>query len=186
MTLTLKTNRLEEARANLIGQFQNRPNLQAFLDAFVQQTADLETALFQILTDTDIDNAVGVQLDGLGDIVGEERGGRNDAEYRDAIRVRILLNTSEGTAEELIAIIKGIDSTLTPEIVDIPPAAFYAQIGLTTLSTDQLNRLAFFIRKGRGAAIGSFLIFHLTDPPFQYDGAAGTGYDDGFYSGAIA
>jgi hypothetical protein len=51
-----------------------------------------------------IDFASGVWLDYLGEIVGEPRKGRLDADYRRYIRIRILVNRSEGKLGDFYAI----------------------------------------------------------------------------------
>ena len=66
------------------------------------QVQEVEDAVYQILTDTVLETAEGAQLDGLGEIVGEERAGRDDATYRIAIRTRIAINLSEGTIENIM------------------------------------------------------------------------------------
>lgn len=89
----------------LLEQFKGKPNLEAWLAVLLGQVQDIEAALWQLLTERDIDNAYGAQLDGLGSIVGERRNGREDEVYRTAIRVRVAVLRSNGRVEELIAIL---------------------------------------------------------------------------------
>ena len=66
------------------------------------QIQDLEDSSFEVLLNRWIDTAVGVQLDGVGAIVGEAREGRGDDEYRLAIKARIQINFSEATPEDIL------------------------------------------------------------------------------------
>ena len=50
------------------------------------------------------DTDVGAQLDGIGRIVGEPRGGANDADYRVAIKGRIQTNRANSRVEEIHAL----------------------------------------------------------------------------------
>lgn len=88
----------------LLAQFKDKPRIEAFLRVLLAQVQDLEDALWDLYTLRTLDTAEGVQLDGLGDIVGEPRAARTDTVYRRFIRVRILVNLSNGLAEELYAI----------------------------------------------------------------------------------
>ena len=106
MALTKKTDHVTEALGNYIQRFKNKPRLMALTTAYLEQIQDLEDALFQLITDRTIETAVGPQLDGIGSIVGEDREGRDDDDYRLAIRVRILLNLTDGTIEQVIEILK--------------------------------------------------------------------------------
>ena len=88
----------------LLEQFKTKPRVEAFLSVLLDQVQDLENVLWDLYTKRTLDDSEGVQLDGLGDIVGEERANRTDAVYRRFIRVRILVNHSNGQPEELYAI----------------------------------------------------------------------------------
>lgn len=104
MAVTKETNHAAQAKAKLITIFREQPNIAAIIDALVAQLQDSETVLFQLLDERDVDSAVGAQLDGIGTIVGEERGGRDDDNYRLGIKAQISKNVSSGTPEEMISI----------------------------------------------------------------------------------
>lgn len=89
--------------ALLLQVFKGRPKLQSLLCSYLERISELELAIEQVRTLRDLDSAVGEQLDVLGRIVGEGREGRVDDDYRRFLRVRILINKSTGTPEELIA-----------------------------------------------------------------------------------
>lgn len=115
---------LEEALAQLAQQFHDKPNIAALLAAFIEQIQDLEDVLVSLHDLRNIDVASDTQLDGIGLIVGEGRGGRDDPSYRSAIRARISLNNSSGTIEELIALARAIVGLVDVQFTDYYPAGF--------------------------------------------------------------
>lgn len=155
-----------EAQAHLIEQFKGKANFLAMIQALVTQIGDLEAAAFEVLNETTLAASVGVQLDGIGSIVGEDRLGRSDADYRQAISGRILINLSSGTAEDLAAIFNTLEPTSTFAVDDFPPASF-----LATLSNAVVGDSSFLGRvltTSRPAGVDAFLIFSLTNNPFLF------------------
>lgn len=93
---------VSKALARATGQFQSSPKLMALIAAIVGQLDDAVADANSLKTERWIDTAIGKQLDGCGYIVGELRKGRQDEEYRQAIRFRVFVNTSQGTPNALI------------------------------------------------------------------------------------
>lgn len=94
----------QRALDRLPEQFKEQPNLASYLAVFTDQVQDIEDAFWQLFVERSIDTAVGAQLDMLGVIVGQEREGRADEDYRRLIRARIKTNRSSGTINELATI----------------------------------------------------------------------------------
>lgn len=69
----MKINKIE---TDLLEQFRNRKNIAAVCDAIDKQTAAIAETLTAIAYETDIDTAVGAQLDRIGNIVGLTRSDR--------------------------------------------------------------------------------------------------------------
>lgn len=104
----------QQAVDHLIQWFR-RPRNSEYLRVVCGQGQAIEDVLWQLNTAFDVDNALGDQLNLLGKIVGELRGGRDDEDFRAAVRTRILVNSSNGRIEDLIAIIL----SLTPDATSI-------------------------------------------------------------------
>lgn len=115
------TDRVDNALDRLITQFKGKPNIETLLTAFVDQNQEKEDALFGVLNNRWVDTAVGDQLDGLGAIVGQIRGGRTDAQYRLAIQAKIAINTSKGTANEVITIYSLVTGATIVQIYEYFP-----------------------------------------------------------------
>ncbi len=100
----IDTSHVVEARAKLTDFFRGQHVVQGILDSWIQQVQLLENAVFDVIDKRMLDAATFAQLDSLGSLVGEPRLGRPDDIYREAIRLRILVNRSQGRAEDVIKV----------------------------------------------------------------------------------
>lgn len=184
MTLAKVTTHVAQAIANLVEQYKAQPKIAATLEAFVQQVQDLEDALFELLDERDLDTAVGAQLDTLGAIVGEGRLGRNDDDYRIAIRGRILVNLSEGTPVDLIELLSALSGG-SVKLVEYFPASLTAEILAEVADEDEARRIGDLLRSATAAGVLSVLIYHGVPESerFRFD-TPGQGFDEGKYGGA--
>ena len=105
------------AESLLIDVFRNKEDFVKLLSSYVEATQELENVLFDLFQGFNLSTAVGDQLDASGQIVGEERQGTTDERYRLRIRVRVLLNLTSGTPNQIIHIVNmildGTDATST-------------------------------------------------------------------------
>jgi hypothetical protein len=173
-TVTQKTDLVGEAQGNLIEQFRDQPNIEAVLEALVTQCQGIEDVGFEIITETVISTAVGAQLDGLGDLVGIERGGSNDNEFRTRIHAQILVNKSNGTISELLEIIVLLGGT-SIVLSEVPPAKI--EIIVNGILTGGITA-ATAANEARAAGVGLGFTWHISTNPFTFD-TAGKGFDQG-------
>lgn len=118
-TLHELTSHCASARALILAQYKDSPHLLALLCSYVDRIQELETGIVAVYERAiDIENAEGDQLDLIGRIVREARDGRSDWQYRNGLRVRVLINRSQGRLEDLIAIVRLF------EVMDDDPAAY--------------------------------------------------------------
>jgi hypothetical protein len=113
---------VSEGQALLI-EFFRKPRTLAVLEAFLTQVQELEDVAADYRVKFDLDTAEGEQLDFLGAQVIEFRNGRTDTAYRAAIAVRILVNTSEGSMNELLAILELADPDMVVTAREVYPAS---------------------------------------------------------------
>ena len=105
MAVTKVTTHNTDALARLLYQYRDSTNLKSLITAiFGTQVQDIENAIYQLMTRLDIDNSEGDQLDGIGEIVGQERQGLSDDLYKLWLKAKIGKNTSEGDLERVISI----------------------------------------------------------------------------------
>lgn len=139
MTSTHKTTHAAEALARLIERLKGQPRIAAIIEAFSAQTQGQEDAGWQLKVSRWVSSAVGAQLDGIGEIVGEPRSGKSDDVYRTYLTARILVNLSSGTADELLALALLLTSTGASTLHEHYPAALLIDIGHESLDlTDPL------------------------------------------------
>lgn len=181
MTLTQKTNHVAEALDNLLEQFKGKDIFARVITSYIEQVQDLEDAAFSTYFGRMLSNAVGAQLDGLGDVVGEERGGKDDDAYRIAIRARILVNISNGTPEDIIGILAATTGA-TIKIREYYPAAFIAELTTPVETGFDAALIAVYLNEGKAAGVLAHLVYYV-EGEFRYD-TAGQGYDEGKYGGA--
>ena len=181
----------------LRGQFQDSTNFRAFLTALAQVMDDLKTPIEDLRTKTDIDNAVGEQIDRNGEMLGINRNGLNDAQYKLLQSVKVKANISDGTPEVILEIAEEVAALTTKDlsppdpivsvIVEDFPAKF--RINLTTTIKEEFTDLfRELINASRAAGIG-FGVLHGGDDDgtnrFAYDTVA-KGYGSGTkYTGVI-
>lgn len=110
------------AQSRLTGQFENSPKLKAIVAAIVDPLRVLEEFTDEIGTKRWIDTAEGKQLDGCGYIVGELRRGRNDDDYRKAIKFRVFVNISKATPTDLIRGLKFLTDPTDCQYIEMYPA----------------------------------------------------------------
>lgn len=82
--------------------FKDGPNARNLIFGFSNELQEIEDSLRDYADGSTISTAKGKLLDNIGERVGEERYGRADEEYRDAILFRIFLNLGSGEAERVI------------------------------------------------------------------------------------
>lgn len=128
---------VEEAVGLLIEWFR-KPRWVALLQSMVGEIQEAEDAVYAVLSALDLDTAVDDVLDKFGRLVGELRQGRSNDDYRAAVRVRILVNSSDGKLEQLIAIARGLVPTAVVSVQELYPAAlrmYFSTLGTVSFRT---------------------------------------------------
>lgn len=97
--------------ALFINQYRNKPRFAAWASAYLKQCQQLEDAIYDVLIKRLIENAVGVQCDAIGRIVGEYRRGLDDATYKIFIAARVRINRSRGNVDDVLAVLALVTKT---------------------------------------------------------------------------
>ncbi len=173
-------------------QFRDKANLSALLQVLVDRADTVETAASGCNLLRNVDDAVGLQLDRVGEMVGQVRlGGRSplgesDDLYRAKVRGRMLVQTSGGTVEDLQGIAKAVlaAKALTVHAVDVPEAAVVLAVQCSSApSADEAAVLVEFLLAGKAAGVRVLGIAWYVDKTFGFDPDAPVppiaGYDDG-------
>lgn len=174
MTLTKTTNHVAEALDHLAEQFKGKSKIEAFLTAFASQIQDLEDAGFEMYLDRWIATSEGIQLDGLGAIVGEDREGRGDEEYRLAILAQIQINFSEATPEDILLALTNFYRAIY-QMVELGYADFIVRfVGIWTEGIDPATEdFVDLLNKVNGAGIEAWFQWSEYDDDSTFTFASG-------------
>lgn len=137
----IEVNFCDRAKERLIWQFKTKPNIEAYLCVFANELAEIQTAFLSLKTARTLSSSTDVQLDGLGDLVGVERNGRTDTEYRLAIQTQILLNKSNGEPETLITAVKTLTESTNVNITEMFPAEVNLLFDGLTIPSDLITSI---------------------------------------------
>lgn len=161
----------QDAKNRLLEQYKGKAGIEGLIEAyFGDQIQDLEDVLQLFFDRLNIEISEGVQLDGIGKIVDQDRLGLTDELYRLFIRGRIGANVSEGDIERLIEVWKTITQANIVKLEEIFPA----EVNLATdvALPDNLIDIAFaLIQKVSGAGIGVGITTFLPEGAFSFAGA---------------
>lgn len=159
-----------------------RNNTEKLVDVFSQQIQRVETVLFQVLIETRLANAAGVQLDTSGAIVGRRRADESDDRYRDLIAAQIALNLASGTIPEILAVISlVIGQDVALEFKEYFPAAFELEAMAGPLPTGQGATVAGVVKQAKAGGVKGLFQYFETSPVFALDGAGGSQFDGGYF-----
>ena len=108
MSVSKITTHIADALAKQPEHSKGKANNTLVLTAFATQIQELEDAWYDLYVLRRLGDAVGVQLDLLGRVVGQPRDGRNDADYERFISARIAANNSEGRIADLNRVARAV------------------------------------------------------------------------------
>ena len=110
------------AVSRLVGQFEKSTKLQSLVCQICNALDVLAFDVDNVGNKRWIDTAEGVQLDGCGYIVGVQRQGRSDEEYRKWLKFRIFVNVSNATPSDLIRGLKFLTGPVDCQYQESYPA----------------------------------------------------------------
>lgn len=162
----LITTHAADALARLPESRKGKDNLAHLISTMGIQVQELEQALYELLTERQIDTAVGVQLDAIGEIVGQPRAGESDDDYRRMVRARIAANNSEGRVADFIRVTRAVinDATLAVRPAPGYPAAMVIHVEAGILSDAAAQILIELLRDTRAGGV-RVLAHYLTAEP---------------------
>lgn len=173
---------------NLLPRWREGALFRALMAVFGDELQELEDLSYNAIVQRFLSSAVGVQLDHYGELVGQVRNGRTDAEYRAVLEVRILANRSPGTPDVItqIAAVMLDSKTTGVRYAQNQPAAY--QIQATPDSALTALQEADAVALLRHATPAGVEISQVTTSPsagaFRF-GSGGTG-SRGFGNGQLA
>jgi hypothetical protein len=145
---------VQEGLDFLIDFWKDKPKVQGLLKSQLREIQEIEDVAFQLLNERNVTDAVGAQLDVIGNLVGEQREGREDEPYRQAILLRISINRSDGTPPVILDILNLISGSPIPNLFEHFPASFHAYV-----DRGASHNLARTLKEVSAAGVDTRLIF---------------------------
>lgn len=165
----------ERAVNALLSQYQHAPRIVALVRALAGAVQAIEDSAFDLLVSSTLTAASGDLLDQWGRIVGERRGGLDDADYRRFIEARILANRSGGTTDRLIRVFSIVAGPGEVRHFDLFPAGFALTIKRDAPLDDAIRRRVRALMESiKPAGVGLSLI-EASPAAFQLDSGPGFG-----------
>jgi hypothetical protein len=199
-TLARVESHCEAGKSLLLYQFRvGKPRMAALLCALLEGVQQTEDGIWSVLVGRNLDYALGVQLDGIGEVVNLPRSGWLDETYRALLRAQVLVLRSCGTWGDVHRVIVAMGLS-AERFVEHFPAAIVVVLGVPTTAPNALDAFR-FLERTRAAAVRLQMEFPtveveesftyaLTDEPELSDER---GYGDavadavgGYYAGVFA
>src|SRR5690606_14255068 len=176
----------DAALSRLVTQFRGKPRIEALLKAIAAQVHQLEDVAKDLLEKRWLDTAAGAQLDGLGRILGLDRGAWDDEQYRARLRVRIRVLLADGTPENIITTLALLSEGTPVQLIETYPAELRIVMGgaVAPEAEGALRETALSI-KPPGVALWLESGSNPDEPEFAFDGGDGAGFGVGVLRGVI-
>lgn len=152
---TYEPDHVAKGLALLLQQWRSSSKVTGILATYLRIFQDLENVTWDVINSRMVDTAVGAQLDMLGDLVGEPRKGRNDIDYRSAVRLRIRVNRSQGRAVDVIDV--ATQGSGTPAIYREYPESLVWEVELNNSSSPV--EVAKLLMQTKAAASRGYVIY---------------------------
>lgn len=186
MTLAHVTDHEDRAAARLTEQFKDKAAVVALLKTWAAQVQSLEDQSQELQLQRALASASGINLDLLGAIVGQPRGGRNDTQYRLWIAGRVLVNKSRGKTQQLIAIAAKLANGPV-RLREFYPATFTIYCDRVIVGADGVE-IAKLLDIAKAAGIRMHFVWYDSPTAFRFStsGARVFGSSRGFNEGRLA
>lgn len=173
-TLSPATDHVAIGLASLPFQFDDSTVLRELLTIYLEEVQEYEQLLYDVLAQQSLDEAVGFQLDIIGEQIGKRREGvTNDETYRRLLKVQIAINTSKGQAKTVTDVWKYLLNTSNVQLREEFPAGIrlYAEGSIPTkeILESVARTVPITVKVGFVAGVSS-------GQPFCFEGNTGLGF----------
>jgi hypothetical protein len=185
MSLAYVTDHETRAAALLTEQFKGQAAVVALLKTWAGQVQGLEDSVHELRLQRALASAEGVNLDLLGAIVGQPRGGRNDAQYRLWIAGRVLVNKSRGKTPQLIAIAAKLVNGPV-RLREYEPAAFVIYCDRVITGSDGVE-VAKLLKIAKAAGVRMHFVWYDVPTAFRFSTSGSSAFSSsrGFGAGRL-
>lgn len=111
------------------------------VDVYAKEIQEVEDAFLMLAGMKDLDTAFGIWLDFLGKVLGDDRAGRDDDTYREALKLRIRINSADGTPNTIIGLVKDFTEATDVKVTQSTVASGCIYTNGTTNLDETLTQL---------------------------------------------
>lgn len=175
MAIPEKQDLIESGFNLLLYQFQDKANVKGLLETYLADLNQLDTDAFTLVDSFNIDDATGIYLDYIGRIVDLERDDQTDEEYRKSLKIKILINNSKGTPNNVLKILSELTETANVRVWEHFPVStiYYTDGNSGTLETLQglkrsspiTSEVALIVDTTRNGFVGTELLPDYDERP---------------------
>lgn len=166
MSLEPVTDHYARAYARTLEQYKDKPRFAALLGSYLSQVQELEDAAWDVVEARFVETADLVRLKVLGRVVGQVYRGELVEDYRTMVSARILINRSNGRADEIIAIAQLLLDGLDLEYEEHYPASILIRVTEAIPVGVNPVLVAELLREAKAAGVGFGMIYAMS-PPFK-------------------
>lgn len=112
----------------ILYRFKEYKNITDLMYSLLTEVSLLEQTFSDLYNERNLQTAIGKQLDQIGKLIGEERQGKDDDEYRKYLYIRTLVNKSSGTTPEIEEVINRTEDATFIQVFNHYPASIYIYI----------------------------------------------------------
>lgn len=174
-----RVDRVASAAARLPGYLRKTRWLE-LLGAIAAEVQEVEDMWLAMLASNAIDDAIGAQLDQIGGLVAQPRGGASDRDYRRRIRAKVATNRSMGLVGDILRLARLVinDSTASVTLENEGVASYVLRLHAAAVPEATATDLAAFVRKATSAGVRGVTEYATVadDDAFTFDGPAGLGF----------
>lgn len=154
-------------------QFYDSPVYRELLNIFLEELQEVEDTLEDVLSQTSVNNAEGVQLDNIGEHLGRRREGLTDTDYRVALNIQKILNAGEGRFHTALQMWRTVMGSNTVTMTEEFPAgvSLYSDVGAPTLT-----QLEIFTQTLPITVTAAITASYSVNDAFCFDGGVGSGF----------
>jgi hypothetical protein len=183
VTVEHEEGHVELANSRWTDAFRDKPVLTALLAAFVAEVQELEDSAETLRTLRLLDNSEGVQLDTYGAIVGLERLGLGDDDYRAMLKIWVYANRAHGGGDNVLYVVAAaLGEDFDFQLIEHYPAAMLVEL-FSPLEIDEAT-VARLVKRVRQGGVNTQITWTSEEEADVFLFATGDDYEDSTTQGA--
>jgi hypothetical protein len=183
-TPTQETDHVERGLSRLIEQYKNKPRIAALLTSYLDEVQLLSDAIWSVIVERLIDQAVGYQLTVLSRLVGEEVRLDDDERQRVLVRARIAVNSSRGRGDDILNVATLLFEGIEFSLDEFFPGAMVLTVEDAISFIPELEHR--MLEESAAGGVRIDVHYSADDPDDWFRFGSGPGWGDGVWIGTVS